>query len=191
MKLENIKFRIWNNKNKAYTPNILLHRIENGVRYGNDYHGVLTDYIQNGTGKELLQLAKIHNLDLALEPYTGIKDKNNKKIYHGDIVEIFDDNLKTNFTAVVLFLEKYNEIRFVRLTAPCCGLSYKKHLADKRIYIVDNIHSESNEKMTASMLCRENFTYNLKNNEKLKKAIEAYDIPVPEKNLRQRRIKWN
>ena len=68
---------------------------------------------------------------------------------------------------------EYNEIRFVRLTAPCCGLSYKKHLADKRIYIVDNIHSESNEKMTASMLCRENFMYNLKNNEKLKKAIEA------------------
>lgn len=160
MKLENIKFRIWNNKNKTYTPNILLHHIENGVQYGNDYQGVLTDYIQNGTGKELLQLVKIHNLDIVLEPYTGIKDKNNKKIYHGDIVEIFDDNFKTNFTAVVLFLEKYNEIRFVRLTAPCCGLSYKKHLADKRIYIVDNIHSESNEKLKKAIEANKNIEEN-------------------------------
>ena len=71
--MREIKFRAWHNNAKRYMEDLCLY-LDSGEL------GDVSECFHNLENKE----------DYVLEQYTGLKDKNGKEIYEGDIVE-FDD----------------------------------------------------------------------------------------------------
>ena len=115
-----IKFRAWDKKNKSFITNddeFKEYMIGlDGKFYRMDFHSGVSGY-ENGN------LIWNELEDIVLMQYTGIKDKNGKEIYEGDIVSIehiyyegiaqYDSRLKESFKEIGNYVCKYDEGRFV------------------------------------------------------------------------------
>ena len=115
-----IKFRAWDKKEKRMLPvdavNFFNKSIVSNQARG-EHSGGQFGFIES----ELMQ-------------YTGLKDKNGKEIYEGDIVSWFDDLGDHGHPFVI----KYNEAQFL-LTIPSEKLD-GWYLGGKEIEVIGNIY---------------------------------------------------
>lgn len=82
--MREIKFRAWSKKHSRYLKVTGIHYDDNKLG------GVFVIY---GTVAGIPNTICLEPEDVILEQYTGLKDKNGKEIYEGDIIGQFDSNL--------------------------------------------------------------------------------------------------
>ena len=133
MKLQDFDFRLWDNKSKEYNGNREVVLSSENVIYR----------IHTITG----ELEKLKSDFLEIELWSGLRDKNDKKIFEGDIIKNID--LKAEYRVVyqgefLLFPIKYESkiplqkelaIRF------CVLASEASEILDS-FEIIGNIHDE-------------------------------------------------
>lgn len=106
-----IEFRAWDKKNKIMIPDV-------------PNKSPILEFVNAGTkNQDSIIVGYEINPDLILMQYTGLKDKNGKKIYEGDIVAIeciryagvaqYDSRLKEYYRKIDDYICKYDSGRFV------------------------------------------------------------------------------
>jgi len=124
--MREIKFRAWDKKEKRMFDVL-------GISW---YDGEIFESYADA-GVEWYSKEIKHNIsDCILMQYTGLKDKNGKEIYEGDIATMIDEFRKISMLGVVCWDKK--NCAFV------LSESYASHLLNETIEVIGNIYENPN-----------------------------------------------
>lgn len=129
MKLKDFDFRIWDNIEKKY-----LNRYPTIVRDNED--GILVGRSSRFYSSTADMFIENTNKDFEIELWTGLYDINDKKIYEGDILEIFD--CEDGYIVVKVEFIKGDGFFYVKNDGEKIN-----HIKDKEPVIVGNIHENA------------------------------------------------
>jgi uncharacterized phage protein (TIGR01671 family) len=140
--MREIKFRAWDKKHKLMQAlsNIFKPMSEDMQTYINHDEGICHLFIGHGAfvGIE-------HPSDIVLMQYTGLKDKNGKEIYEGDIVEFQDDSSPDDNGeyGMIRDVVVYNSLTaqfMINSKKAYIGLEYSKNFME----VIGNIYENPN-----------------------------------------------
>lgn len=130
-----IKFRVWDGLNGKYCT-------------GLDAGEVIT-YVFNNVEKAEIMLNPLlvrgKQDDFLPEQYTGLKDKNGKEIYEGDIVRCYSQD--TYPIGGVMYSEEYAEYEIVAYDTDSLraySLEHFSPIINKYLEVIGNIHENPN-----------------------------------------------
>ena len=129
--MRELKFRAWYKPEKKMIYNI-QNEFEERIELGMD---CFSDYLKND--------------DFIIEQYTGLKDKNSRKIYEGDIVKFVDLELAIKPTGVVCFDNAKFFIKDLEFSDGTYHIVdfYDYNIPNRDFEVIGNIHEDSpNEK---------------------------------------------
>ena len=133
-KMREIKFRAWDRRyNKMH--------YQSTFAYFNDFFLSFEGEIKHAYGtKDAWSIDDIEQVDgkplVVLMQYTGLKDKNGKEIYEGDIVNFLPFHLREKKIRTTGVVEYKDDGFFVKFTA----IGYGRIQADHNIEVIGNIY---------------------------------------------------
>ncbi|MBF7059658.1 hypothetical protein IY972_01860 [Campylobacter volucris] len=134
MKLSDFDFRIYDNHNKKYIDNIpySIKKYQNENEVFLPFSTDLREYGFNETFKNEIQIPSDR---VEVELWTGLYDKNGKKIYDGDIIKYNKYKLKVEFINSEFIVKGYGNGGFFCLLSNMFNENGYSH-----IEVIGNIH---------------------------------------------------